>query len=212
MRKLLAVFGAVATAACSVVGVRDTPEPDYTVVEELGEAVEIRRYAPRVAAEARMGDDAGRNAAFGLLFDYISGANRPSEKIAMTAPVATEEAGGTEIAMTAPVAEDRDAQDGYAMRFFLPRRYDSAASAPQPTDDRVWLVEAPEQTIATLRFSGSRDAEHVREKRAELLRALEGSGWRPAGAAESWFYDPPWTLPPARRNEIAIPVERAETG
>jgi hypothetical protein len=210
MRTLIAAIGVVATAACSVVGVRDTPEPEYDVVERLGEDVEIRRYAPRVAAEARMGAGGSRNAAFGLLFDYISGANRPAEKIAMTAPVATDEAEGAEIAMTAPVAEDR--RDGYAMRFFLPRRYDSAAAAPQPTDSRVRLVEAPEQIIATLRFSGSRGAEHVAERRAALLRALEGSGWRPAGPAESWFYDPPWTLPPARRNEIAIPVERAAAG
>ena len=211
MRKLFALLGAAAAAACSVVGVRDAPEPEHTVVERLGEDMEIRRYAPRVAAEARMGEGGGRNAAFGLLFDYISGANRPRETIAMTTPVATDEAAGEDIAMTAPVAERRGGER-YAMRFFLPSRFDSAAAAPAPTDPRVRLVEAPEQTVATLRFSGGRDPERIAEKREALLSALEGSGWRPAGPAESWFYDPPWTLPPARRNEIAIPVERASSG
>ncbi len=210
MRKLFAAFGAVAAAACSVVGVRDAPEPPHAVVERLSETVEVRRYAPRVAAEARLGEGGGRNAAFGLLFDYISGANRPGEKIAMTAPVATDEgAGGEEIAMTAPVAEDRG-PDGYAMRFFLPAAYQSASAAPQPTDPRVSLVEAPEQTVAVRRFSGLRDAETIAENRRALFAALEGSGWRPTGPAESWFYDPPWTLPQARRNEIAVPVSRED--
>jgi hypothetical protein len=207
MRGLFAPFAALLSAACSVVGVSDTPEPEFTVVDRLGEAVEVRRYAPRVAVEARM-PEGGRNAAFGRLFDYISGANDGGGKIAMTTPVATDE--GAEIAMTAPVATDEAGPGGgYAMRFFLPKQYD-AATAPRPTDDRLRIVDYPEQTIAVIRFSGLRDESNIAEHRDRLLSALDGSDWRPTGPAESWFYDPPWTLPPMRRNEIAIPVGPAE--
>ena len=206
MRGLFAPFAALLSAACSVVGVSDTPEPEYSVVERLGEAVEIRRYAPRVAVEARM-PEGGRNAAFGRLFEYISGANDGGGEIAMTTPVATDE--GAEIAMTAPVATDAAGPGGgYAMRFFLPEQYD-AETAPRPTDDRLRIVPYPEQTLAVIRFSGLRDESNIAEHRERLMAALEGSGWRPAGPAESWFYDPPWTLPPMRRNEVAIPVARA---
>lgn len=202
MRSISTVFGAVLTAACSVVGVSDTPEPPYTVVDRLGEAAEVRRYGPRIAAEATV-PGGGRNAAFGLLFDYITGANEGGAKIAMTTPVATDEAGET-IAMTAPVAEG----EGFAMRFFLPESY-TAATAPRPKDPRVRIVALPAREVATLRFSGSRDADTLAGKRQALAALLDGSGWRAAGPAQSWFYDPPWTLPPMRRNEIAIPVVAA---
>ena len=31
-------------------------------------------------------------------------------------------------------------------------------------------------------------------------------GWKVTGPRVVWFYDPPWTLPPMRRNEVAFPV------
>jgi hypothetical protein len=204
MRGLFSALGAVVAGACSVVGVSDTPEPPHTIVERLGENAEVRRYAPRVAAEATV-PGGGRNAAFGLLFDYITGANDGGAKIAMTTPVATEEA-GERIAMTAPVAEG----EGFSMRFFLPEGY-TAETAPAPRDERVRIVALPAREIATLRFSGSRDAATLAEKRARLEALIAASDWRATGPAQSWFYDPPWTLPPMRRNEIAIPVERASS-
>ena len=49
---ILAVVGSLALGACSVLGVRTgTEEPAYTVVDRLGPDVEVRRYAPRLAAE-----------------------------------------------------------------------------------------------------------------------------------------------------------------
>ena len=40
-----------------------------------------------------------------------------------------------------------------------------------------------------------------------LDAALAGSSWRASGEAVTWYYDPPWTLPFLRRNEVARPVE-----
>jgi hypothetical protein len=107
--------------------------------------------------------------------------------------------------MTVPV-ETAAGEDGwYTMRFFLPSDYTSA-SAPEPTDRTVRIVELPETTVAVLRFSGSRDPEQLDGRTAELLSTLATSAWRPAGKSSSLFYDPPWTLPFLRRNEVAIPV------
>jgi hypothetical protein len=189
------------TTGCSVAGDRRTPEPAHVVVERLGEDMEIRLYASRAAVEAPM--EGGRNRAFGLLFDYISGANDGGGKIAMTAPVATDEA--RRIEMTAPVATG-NATDGVpAMRFFLPPRFD-AETAPRPTDPRLRVVPLPETHVAVLRFSGLRTEYAVARARDRLEAALSPSAWLATGPAESWFYDPPWTLPPFRRNEVAIPV------
>ncbi len=205
MRAVLAFVGVLATAGCSVVGIRgDTPEPPSTLVARLDDSTEIRLYAARVAAEARMARQDGEdraNAAFRLLFDYISGANALAQPIEMTAPVATTP---QKIEMTAPVAT-RDDGDVYTMRFFLPPRFD-AQSAPRPTDPRVEIVAAPEQLMAVRRFTGSRDEAPVEQARAALIDSLDASQWRAKGAPEAWFYDPPWTLPFLRRNEVAVEV------
>jgi hypothetical protein len=205
---VVSAFGILLLAGCSLFGVRSGYEqPAYEVVERLGDAVEIRRYEPRLAVEtvvAGPGDEAARNAAFRILFDYISGANRAGEEVAMTVPVET--AGrSAEIAMTAPI-ETAPAEDGgYAMRFFLPAAF-TEDTAPAPTDPRVRIVALQAATVAARRFTGWRDAEDVRREQERLLRALQQSPWRPSGSPTALFYDPPWTIPFLRRNEVAIAV------
>jgi SOUL heme-binding protein len=89
----------------------------------------------------------------------------------------------------------------------MPASY-TMETLPEPLDPAVRLVAAPGETTAVLRFSGSTAPEAVAAKQGDLLRALQGSAWRPDGAVVAWFYDPPWTLPPFRRNEVAVPVVR----
>ncbi len=212
MRVVLAAVGALALGACSVAGVRDGyDQPDYRVEQTLPGGVEIRRYAPRLAAETTVdgeGRDA-RNRAFRLLFNYIAGDNRPGGEIAMTVPVETQ--GGREIAMTVPVetvpAESAGADGRLTMRFFLPPEF-TEENAPPPANQQVRIVMLPAVTVAAIRFTGlgGRDAEA--EQRDALAAALAESGWQPAGAAAALYYDPPWTIPFLRRNEITVPVTR----
>ena len=108
--------------------------------------------------------------------------------------------------MTTPV--ETAAAGGYlTMRFFLPSSF-TEDTAPRPTNSRVSIVTVPEQTVAALRYSGSRDAEQAAQKKAELREAIAKSAWRPAGEAVSYYYDPPWTLPWFRRNESIALVTR----
>ena len=89
------------------------------------------------------------------------------------------------------------------MRFFLPGRFTSE-SAPVPTDQRVRLVMVPEQRFAVLTFSGSRGQQAVSTRVAQLRAALQALDLDAEGSARALFYDPPWTLPWFRRNEVAI--------
>ncbi len=210
IKSLTLLAASLALAGCSVFGVQsDTETSAYQVVERLDETVEIRRYPARLAAEALPEGEAGDNAAFRLLFDYISGANSAAGEIAMTTPVEVSgETTGEKIAMTTPV--ERGAEDeGFAMRFFLPAGYD-LKTAPRPTDPRVRLIEIPEQTLAVLRFSGSRDEAKVEPRRRQLMETLAGSPWQPDADPTAYFYDPPWTLPFMRRNEVIVPVSGGE--
>lgn len=192
---------------CTVVGMSNTPEPRFEVVETLDGRTEIRRYGPRAAAEVVLegtGQTAGSNEAFRHLFRYISGDNRAGADIAMTAPVETREAASEKIAMTVPVEMDAR-KDGFAMRFFLPDQY-TAETAPRPTDPKVEILAIPEQTMAALTFTGFRGEEKVAAMKAALLDTLAASAWAPAGDPVAYFYDPPWSIPFLRRNEVAVPV------
>jgi hypothetical protein len=194
---------AVATAvdaAAGLVGVRVGEEPAHDVLGWAGEA-EIRRYAPRLVAETTAAGEEGaaRDEGFRRLAGYIFGANAGDARIAMTAPVVQE---GTRIAMTAPVAQVAGPA-GWTIRFFLPA---ALRDPPAPRDPAVRIAELPAATFAVLRFAGSTGTEAVAAARARLLAALEPSSWTPAGEPAAWFYDPPWTPPPLRRNEVAVPV------
>jgi hypothetical protein len=211
MRKMIGVMSGLLLAACSVVGLREgTEEPHFSVVARVG-AVEIRQYGPRIAAETAVADDeeGARSVGFRRLAGYIFGANQGGTKIAMTAPVAQQGA-GTKIAMTAPVGQAQNADGAWVIRFYMPAEW-TLALLPQPRDPLVHLVQVPGETMAVLRFSGDRGPKAVEERQAALLKALDGSGWHADGAAMAWFYDPPWTLPWLRRNEVAVQVERKNT-
>ncbi|NCZ95488.1 MAG: heme-binding protein, partial [Flavobacteriia bacterium] len=76
-------------------------EPSYRIVHQ-GDGFEIRKYEDRLAAQVI--SSGGQNGSFGLLFQYISGANTGSAKVSMTVPVAQSE----KIEMTVPVAQSSD--------------------------------------------------------------------------------------------------------
>jgi hypothetical protein len=209
---LLGLAAALLTAGCSTVGVRSgTEEPAHTVVERIGE-VEIRRYGPRIAAQTVVtgSSEAARNRGFQRLAGYIFGDNTSRSSIAMTAPVAQAPepggpAGSRSIAMTAPVAQGPAGSGRWVIQFFMPGAW-TMETLPIPRDPAVSLVELPPESYAVLRFSGLAGTQAVAARQAELAAAVQASTWTADGEPVVWFYDPPWTVPPLRRNEVAVRV------
>jgi hypothetical protein len=137
-----------------------------------------------------------------------SGGAKP-EAIAMTVPVITSSE-PEPVAMTAPVltAEGREEQAGkVTMQFLLPSKYGKAEEAPRPTDERVVLREVGERKYGVVRFGGLTGDKVVAEKVEGLKAALEKDGHAITGPFVLSRYNPPWTLPPLRTNEVMIPVE-----
>ena len=197
-------------AAESIVGVRHgTEEPPYTV-EQRTDGVEIRRYGPRVAAETTVtaGEEAARGKGFRRLAGYIFGGNHTDTKIAMTAPAAQQagSARGRKIAMTAPVAQRAESNGDWVIRFFMPADK-TMESLPRPDDPTVRLVTVPAETVAVRRFTGSGSPAAIASQTASLMHTLGNAGLEPAGEPVAWFYDPPWTVPMLRRNEVAVSVQ-----
>ena len=197
----------MALAGCSVFGIRSgTEEPSYRVIANVGQ-VQIRQYAPRLAASVTIagGEIASRSTGFRRLARFIFGANTQNSAISMTAPVAQSAAPSAKIAMTAPVAQTQSAAGELTITFTMPAKY-TLATLPKPTDSSIIIHELASETDAVYRFSGIPSPEPVARAHQILLTQLANSAWQPTGQPVDWFYDPPWTLPWARRNEVAIPV------
>ena len=161
-------------------------EPVYQVEKAWeAEQIEIRAYAPRIMAVTGMNEDS--DSGFRVLAGYIFGGNAEEQKIAMTAPVQQTMAGEKEMA------------------FMMPAEY-ALKDLPQPEDQRVSFREAPAYTAAVIQFSGWASAEKADENWQQLQRFLIAEGIDITGEPTLNQYNPPWTLPFMRRNEIIVPV------
>ena len=203
-------FGSAALAALVLVAGGNAmaiETPQYTVEFTDGD-VEYRRYQSYLVAETLIEDVSGFKAAgnegFRRLFRYITGANDGGESISMTAPVARSAKDGAKIAMTAPVQRAAD-PGGELVSFMLPSKY-TMATAPQPTDPRVQVREVPERLVAVVRYRGRWSDSNYQENRKVLLASVDAAGVTPEGAVESALYDPPYTPPFMRRNEVMVEV------
>ena len=204
---LLSSVAALALAGCSVFGGKAAEEVPYQVLRS-DDNIELRQYPAIVVAETSVDasfDDA-TGPAFRRLFDYISGENQARQEIAMTAPVLREadRPEGEEIAMTAPVFQEATG-DGWTMAFVLPKEY-SLDQAPLPTDPDVRVREIPGEKRAVIRFSGNADEADIAEQ-SEALRAwMSAQDLEADGDPQLAGYNPPWTIPFLRRNEVLITV------
>jgi effector-binding domain-containing protein len=186
--------------------VSDVKEPAFTVLE-THEAISVREYAPMLVAEVTMSGERNKaiNDGFRVLADYIFGNNRSQQKIAMTAPV-TQQA-SEKIAMTAPVIQQSDPQgQGWLVRFVMPANY-TTETLPQPVDSRVRIISVPAHKMVVIRFSGTSSAANLSEHEQALRTWLASSSYKSNGGPVYAFYNPPWTLPWWRRNEILMAVE-----
>ncbi len=179
-------------------------EPPYRVLESAP-PIEIRDYASYAVAETRVAGafaDVG-NIGFRRLFGYISGENRGSTPIAMTAPV-TQQAAPEKIAMTAPVTQQAEGES-YRIGFVLPQQY-TAATAPVPTNPDVRIVEVPGRKVVAIRYSGRWSEANYRQALADLLAFARARNLALAGEPVYARYDPPFMPWFLRRNEILIEV------
>lgn len=186
-------------------------EPKYRVIENAG-AFELRVYDPKIIAEVEVPgtQKEASSAGFKLIAGYIFGGNTSraggNEKISMTAPVAMESVDAKpqseKISMTAPVNMEQTGNK-WRMHFVMPGKY-TLNTLPKPNNPAVTLREVPGHKYAVIRFSGFAGKAKADTKTAELKKWLKSRGIKPTGKPELARYNPPWTLPFMRRNEVMM--------
>lgn len=192
--------------ACVMIGpiMSNVEQPNYQVITSE-QGIDIRQYMPMIIAEVEMRGE--REEAIGegfrMLADYIFGNNTAQQGIAMTAPV--QQQNSEKIAMTAPVQQQ--AQNGvWTISFVMPSEY-SIDTLPKPNNEIVTIKEVLPKRYAVIQFSGLNSNENIARQEKQLLQYIENNKIKTVGPAKYAFYNPPWTLPFMRRNEIMLELE-----
>ena len=212
----MALLGPVAAGPAAAA----TEEPAFTVVQREGD-IELRRYAPMIVAETvvegEMDEATGKGfraiAAYIFGSNVATGAGAQSTKIEMTAPVTVtpEKAAGMpskDAPLTVSAAEenaDMRSVKRWRVHFVMPSQY-TMTTLPRPRNPAVVLREVPARHYVALRFSGSSPALKVQQKNEIASAWIKARKLDVLGPPQLARYDPPWTLPMWRRNEILIEV------
>lgn len=164
-----------------------------------GEGFELRLYKNFTVARRKMAAEAGQDFSsqdgFSSLAAYLFGDNQEKRAMKMTMPV--------------EIAYDGAKPGQRAMSFMLPSEESQASQAPQPRDPSIELIDVAESLVAVREFPAIATAKEVERQLSLLLEALEADGsYMPLDAARYSVlqYNPPYTLPWRRRNEIVLAV------
>ena len=160
-------------------------EASYDVVHKT-DIYEVRYYSDRLVAQVT---NKGDNNSFRKLFNYISGENKNSEKIAMTIPVTQTKKDGE-----------------LFMQFYLPSKFNNETT-PIPTNPNLEITTISEGYFAVIKFSG-RSSDKNFEKHNKILKQKLLDDKIPInGFAVRATYNSPFTLPPLRRNETMFSID-----
>jgi len=184
-----------------------TEEPQFSILEKTP-PFELRSYAPMILAEVKVEGnlDEASSQGFRLIAAYIFGQNQVSEKIAMTTPVVVEGQApkSAKIAMTSPVTIESNAGQ-WTISFVMPAEY-TMESLPKPLNSKVQLRQIPTVKRAVISFTGFYNENKIAERTLELEEWIKSKNLQGTGAPKFARYNPPWTLPFMRRNEIMIDI------
>ncbi|CAL4969019.1 unnamed protein product [Urochloa decumbens] len=178
---------------------------------------EIREVESYFIAETTMPgrsgfDFNGSSQSFNVLASYLFGKNTSSEQMEMTTPVFTRkgEPSSETMDMTTPVITKKSAgENNWKMSFVMPMKYGS--NLPRPKDPSVTIKEVPSKIVAVAAFSGLVTDDDISQRESKLRESLKKDTEfrvKDDSVVEVAQYNPPFTLPFTRRNEIALEVER----
>ncbi len=171
----------------------ETPKYDVVFKEKN---FEVREYSPRVVAKTIVESefDTATKIGFKRLAGFIFGGNSKSQKIAMTTPVGMEK-------------ESTHQNNKFAITFTMPKEF-SLETLPVPNDQNVKIEKEPAKTFASIRSSGTWKESTYQKHLEELKSWIKQKQFEPLGEPNFARYNPPWTLPFLRRNEILIEIKK----
>lgn len=202
---ITALVGIFLIGAVSVGPIMSNVEtPKYELVTSERN-IDVRRYDSMIIAEVEMNGpraDAIRNG-FLVLAQYIFGNNLSKQGLEMTAPV--QQQGCTKIPMTAPV-QQQSTGNYWKISFIMPSEH-TMETIPKPLNDLVTIKKIPSKTFAVIAFSGTNSDENIKDHENQLMKYVSANNLSLIDTPKYAFYNPPWTLPSMRRNEVMVEIQ-----
>ncbi|MEQ9116418.1 MAG: heme-binding protein [Rickettsiales bacterium] len=163
---------------------------DYQVLVSEND-IEIRQYPELllVSTTSNASTDDKKNVTFKRLFDFIGGENARKEEIDMTIPVF----------WTKLLKE-------FKMSFVAPKKY-SFQTLPKPTNSQVFVEAQPSGKYLVITFNGSPELQNMNEQSKILMDYAEKNNIQIREGRLLAIYDPPWTIPFLRKNEILYLID-----
>lgn len=192
---VVAIASFVALGIWGIVSSR-VEQANYTIIKTDG-PYQIRSYPSMLVAQVTVSGDqkTAIRSGFKRLANFIFGNNKSADKISMTAPV-----------MQSALDKDQN-NTQWKVRFVMPAQY-TMQSIPKPTQDDVELIELKTTKYAVITFSGNASSRVLTEKWNELQSYLKANQLKSIGLPIYSFFNPPWTLPFLRRNEVMVEIEQ----
>ena len=184
-----------------------TEEPEFKIILKDGQ-IEIREYTPKIIAQVKVfGDfDDASSKGFKILADYIFGNNTTSDgssTIEMTAPVEMEPV-AQKINMTKPILTEGNGNT-WVVSFIMPNDF-TLETLPKPNNKNIKIFNLREEKYAVIIFSGLVREASYQEKETLLNQFVKEKKLKTSGEIKIARYNPPWTLPFFRRNELMIKI------
>jgi hypothetical protein len=186
---LIAIFATIYFCIWNYV-MSNVENPEYTIIVSHDQ-IELRDYNEFIVAQVLVKEDfkTARSVGFKFLAHYIFGDNIEHLKIAMTAPVM-----------------EQKQENAWNIKFMMPSIY-SLNELPKPLNNKIKLLEIPQKIFVVIRFSGLASDSNIARNLAKLKDFISEQNLEPLSNEIYAFYNPPWTLPSLRRNEIMIEIE-----
>ncbi len=161
--------------------------PVYDIVFKEG-PFEIRAYETFMTTFVNEQNLRGTSG-FGVLFGYISGNNTKQMKMKMTVPVINH-------------------HDGHqmSMEFVIPSVV-RKEGIPDPKNPMVDIKTYPAHYAGVYRFSGRTTKETIDRARQHLEEWLSIKGYQHQDQYRLARYNPPFSIPMLRRNEIHVVID-----
>lgn len=204
-KQLFIICSTSILTACTVFGIRNSEEAAYSVLYDK-DNIQIRQYEELLIAQTQTNGnyEESSSSGFALLAGYIFGENQSQEKIEMTTPVLKKNQ-SEKIAMTAPVYQQAN-NDTWTMTFVLPSKY-TLETIPAPLNKNIEIKMVPAKKVATIRYTGFINTKKIEDHAAQLRSWLDSNKYTSLSEPYSAGFDPPWTIPLMRRNEVHIVIE-----
>ena len=200
MLKILILLFPLFFTGCFILGLGNVPEPEYKVIQEEesnNTLFQVRDYSTLVIAETTVENqdfDEVASIGFKRLGGYIFGENKKEEEIKMTAPV---------------LLNQNSEKKSWKMTFILPKEY-SLEKAPPPKDQKVLIKTVKEKRFAVAQFNGFLSESNFNEHTNKLLEWMKEKNYQPLSGPILAGYNPPWTPPFFRRNEVFIEITKTQ--